>query len=312
MKLFYYQRPDQASNFGDALNPWLWHQLLPDVFNDNEATTFFGIGTLLNNLLPHRAPKARHIVVFSSGVGYESGLPAIDASRWTIYCVRGPLSAQKLGLSPQLAVADGGILVRRLFQATGTKVSNFSFMPHVHHANDGDIVWQKICKQTGFRYIDPRCPVEEVLSAISQTKVLLAEAMHGAIVADALRVPWIPVRTSARILTFKWQDWCASIGVKYQPAYILPLIAGYPPLARGVRSTGRVTLHWLNWLRQGQFSLAQNEWQNRQELIAQQLLQIAQTANPILSSDERIEQLTEQLELRIQQFKLDLATPKFP
>ena len=65
--------------------------------------------------------------------------------------------------------------------------------------------------------IDPRRPVEEVISDIKASKVLLAEAMHGAIVADALRVPWIPIRAHRRHHDFKWHDWCASMSIRYDP-----------------------------------------------------------------------------------------------
>lgn len=310
MKLYYYQRPDKVSNFGDHLNPWLWNQLLPGIFDENETTAFVGIGTLLNNLLPDRLAKAGRIVVFSSGVGYAKGLPVID-DFWKIYCLRGLLSAQKLGVPDQLAVTDGAILVRRVFKPSGHKANRFAYMPHINHVKYDDAVWKLLCEQIGFKYIAPHWPTEQVLSAISQTEVLLAEAMHGAIIADALRVPWIPIRTSARILTFKWQDWCSSINVEYQPIYVTSLLDLDLPVARDIHSSLPATYHWLNWLKQDRFHSLGKLWGDQQQLIATQLVRIAKTTRPNLSDDQRIEQLTVELEERLSNFKTDVVAGKF-
>jgi succinoglycan biosynthesis protein ExoV len=310
MKLFYYSRPDGMSNFGDSLNPWLWNQLLPGVFDEDETTAFVGIGTLLNNLLLKRLSNVRKVAIFSSGIGYEKGLPNIDNS-WTIYCVRGLLSAQKLGLPAKFAVADGAILVRRLFKPTGGKTNRFAFMPHVHHANHGSEFWKLTCEQIGFGYIDPRWPIEQVLSAISQTEVLLAEAMHGAIVADALRVPWISIVTSSRILRFKWLDWCSSINAEYQPSYIAPLSHLYPPAARGIRSSLKATRHWVNWLKQDKFHSLNKIGSSQQTMIAMQLVNIAKTAHPTLSNEYHLNQLTLELEERLDKFRDNVTAGKY-
>src|SRR5262249_35878333 len=49
-------------------------------------------------------------------------------------------------------------------------------------------------------------------------------ALHGAIAADTLRVPWIPVHDSRNddTLLFKWQDWCLSVGLDHQPHFLAP------------------------------------------------------------------------------------------
>lgn len=305
MKLFYYQRPDGVTNFGDHLNPWLWQQLLPGVFDENEATAFVGIGTLLNNLLPQRLPNARKIAVFSSGFGYETASTVVDDA-WKIYCLRGPLSAQKLDVPAKLAVADGAILIRRIFKPKG-KAYRFAYMPHIHHALYGGTTWDSICEQIGFKYIAPYWPIEQVLSAISQTEILLTEAMHGAIVADALRVPWIPIRTSARVLTFKWQDWCSSINLEYQPIYVTPLTSSYPR----IQSSIPVARHWLNWLKQDKLRSLTRIGGDELKLMATQLDRVAKTASPNLSDDNRIEKLTVELEQRLYQFKTDVAAGEF-
>ena len=190
MKLFYFSFPNGMSNFGDDLNPWLWEKLLPGVFDQDNKSIFVGISTLLNDYVP----KANKTAVFASGVGYSKGLPAINES-WKIYCVRGPLSAKKLGIDPQLAVTDGAVLIRKVYEPSTIKKTKFAYMPHITHIIHGGNAWKDICEEAGISYIDPRWETEEVLSAICQTEVLLTEAMHGAIIADALRVPWIPVLT---------------------------------------------------------------------------------------------------------------------
>jgi succinoglycan biosynthesis protein ExoV len=225
--------------------------------------------------------------------------------------VRGFLSAKQLGLGDEFVVADGALLVRRLFQVTGEKKYRFAFMPHVHYAKFAGSQWQEVCQQIGFHYIDPCLPTEQVLSAISQTEVILAEAMHGAIVADALRVPWIPITTSPRILSFKWQDWCSAIGVEYRPRYIMPLLASYLQYSRGMRSFWRALQHWGNCLWQGQVGYLSQSWGDTQRLCANQLLGIAKTARPCLSNEVQVERLTVELESRLEQFKTDLGAGKF-
>jgi succinoglycan biosynthesis protein ExoV len=46
--------------------------------------------------------------------------------------------------------------------------------------------------------------------------------MHAAIVADALRVPWIPVVLSPQSNSFKWLDWTLSLSLPYNPTTLPP------------------------------------------------------------------------------------------
>lgn len=302
MKLFYFRSRNGITNFGDDLNPWLWQKLLPDVFDEDGKSIFVGIGTLLNNYLP----KANQTAIFASGVGYGKGLPTINES-WKIYCVRGPLSAQRLGIAPELAITDGAILIRRVYKLSGNKLNKFAYMPHVDHVIHGDTVWKDICEEAGISYIDPRWETETVLSAICQTEVLLTEAMHGAIIADALRVPWVPILTSSRILPFKWLDWCLTVGVEYEPKYLMPSNNLYSP-GHGVRSTLNF---WKNYTQQAPGRLLNTLLQQESKKVATQLVNIAKTYKPTLSSDVRIEQLTVQVEERLQEFKKDVDAGYF-
>ncbi|WP_071190090.1 polysaccharide pyruvyl transferase family protein [Trichormus sp. NMC-1] len=284
MKLFYYQE----NNFGDKLNPWLWSKLIPGVMDEDQNTTFIGIGTLINDKLSLKTKNARLRVIFGSGVGYEQGVPEVDNS-YKIYCLRGPLSAQALGVSTKLSVTDGAILIRKLFNSNSKKQYKFSYIPHYEMAGEG---WRLVCERLGFGYIDPRWPIEEVLSCISQSEVILAEAMHGAIIADSLRIPWIPVVSNSTILSFKWQDWCQSIGTEYKPSYLKRL--HHPRQKLDILFPARLTRDWF-----------------RQQEAASQLLSITKTVHPSLSTDKNVENLTEEMYNRLQEFKEDLAKGAF-
>jgi succinoglycan biosynthesis protein ExoV len=121
--------------------------------------------------------------------------------------------------------------------------------------------------------------------------------MHGAIVADALRVPWVPIVTSPRILKLKWQDWCSSVNLPYQPDHLYPLIPGYPRYGRGIQSAIAACSHWSQSLQQ--FPLFHSY------SLEQQLMKVSQSAQPVLSSEGRIEQLSVQLEQKLAQLQQD-------
>jgi len=127
---------------------------------------------------------------------------------------------------PALAVVDPAILVRRFLNPHPGPKYPVSFMPHLQSMPHAD--WEALCARIGFHCIDPRAGVAQVLEELQKTELLLAEAMHGAIVADALRVPWIPVRLYSRFAEFKWQDWSQSIRVPLKLTDIPPIYAQPP------------------------------------------------------------------------------------
>jgi succinoglycan biosynthesis protein ExoV len=214
MKLFYYKDP--IANFGDELNPWIWYSLAPELFDDDDSQLLVGIGTLINDKAPRRPFK----YVFGSGVGYH-GFPALDDS-WEFLCVRGPLSAQRLGIEPAKAITDPAVLLTQLLPPGRVRqTATVSFMPH--HVSSGHANWPDICRQAGVNYIDPAADIHDVILQLRQSRLVLAEAMHAAIVADALRVPWIPLVCYDHVLRFKWEDWCQSLKLEYEPV-TLPAI----------------------------------------------------------------------------------------
>lgn len=234
MKLYFFK--DDEGNFGDDLNPWLWPRLLgADFFDDDANELFVGIGTLLN----HRVPAAGRRLVFGSGYGYGQE-PNVHDGTWKFFCVRGPLTVERLGLDPSLAITDPALLIRSVFSTSSARSSTtvVSFMPHCDSARQGN--WQDVCDRAGINLIDPRQPVADVLDALSCTRLLIAEAMHGAIIADALRIPWVPVRCYGHISEFKWRDWCASLCMTYSPSEVSGIFRGDEHLEAPIRLRNQI------------------------------------------------------------------------
>jgi len=285
MKIYYYKHP--SGNVGDDLNPWLWPKLLPQHFSGEvhhqpnmslvdhscQDSLFIGIGTLLSTAIPAANAKA----VFGSGTGYGSAHRSDNAR---FYCVRGPLTAQRLELPAKTAITDSAALLATLgFRAKGKKY-RYAFMPHHSSAEQGQ--WNTVCEDLGLHLINPSGTPQQVIDDILQTEVLITEAMHGAIIADTLRTPWIPVKSHDVILDFKWQDWCASLQMEYKP-HVLPSV--WAPV--GVAGKVRVAI--------------------KQTMAKRALAKVIATAIPVNSNSvvlhQRIDQLLDALEL----FKKDFA-----
>jgi succinoglycan biosynthesis protein ExoV len=208
MKLFYYQ----GNNFGDKLNPLIWNALAPQLLDEDEATVLIGIGTLINSNAPSLPTK----LVFGAGAGYMSPVKTDDT--WEFYCVRGPKTARQLGLKECVAITDPALLLTRICTESVAKTDEVCFMPH--HVSSEYADWRAICAKAGIIYLDPADDTEFLIRKIRGAKLVIAEAMHGAIVADAFRVPWIPVQCYDHILNFKWEDWCESMSLTYRPEII--------------------------------------------------------------------------------------------
>jgi succinoglycan biosynthesis protein ExoV len=203
-------------NFGDDLNAWLWPQLFPGLLGGEDDRRLIGIGSILDarySMLPGKK------IVFGSGARMSATAPKLDSS-WDVRFVRGPLTAAALDLKPSAAITDGAAALGILGLERSCSPDGVGFMPHYRTLEVGD--WQKICDRARVQFIDPTQPVAEVLHAIGKVDRLVTEALHGAIVADLLRVPWLRVcclgmrYEGAEVSEFKWLDWSRSLGVSAQ------------------------------------------------------------------------------------------------
>lgn len=228
MKVFYYK--SKKGNFGDDLNSWLWESIAPGLFDNDSNVMVSGIGTIIDSYMP----DANKWYVFSSGVGYGYPPKSFGGPNWETLCVRGPLSANILGLEKDKYITDGAAFLNGLPEFAplpDSERSGVIFIPHHYAIGVGN--WELACEKAGIEFVSPEWESKLVIQKIRKAKLVIADAMHAAIIADALRVPWVPVITSPQINTFKWLDWTSTINLAYNP-----VVLGSSTLKEYLRSKG--------------------------------------------------------------------------
>ena len=280
MKLTFYRGP--VPNFGDELNLFMWPALLPQHFlDDDESELFVGIGSIIGTQMPQHARK----VVMGSGYAGYMGEPDLHDGTWDVRFVRGPLTAERFGLEADKVVCDSAILLRAVELPPARHGIDVAFMPHFESLQRG--FWPEACALAGITLIDPTDPVETVIAQLKGASVLITEAMHGAIVADALRTPWIGVRPIVHTHQRKWLDWSQALDIELRvhdlwPTNILELHVGMTGRGGGEGRAGAMNRSPLAYLPNRMLTY----------LAAQRLRDLAR-AEPQLSRDLKIVAVTD-------------------
>lgn len=309
MEIYYWKV--EPSNFGDEMNPWLWKKILPEIFTyedvgNSDRKLFVGIGTLIN----HKLPRERKKIIFGSGVGYGD-VPIIDDT-YDIYFVRGPLSAHALNLDSEKFITDPAILINMYLEETKKKIVKkykVSFSPHYSAYKWGD--WDEVCRQVGINCISPFQDVDKVMLDICSSELVLTDSMHGAIFADSLRIPWIPVHPNyGHIHGFKWQDWAQSMCLEYKPNYVEPVWRGFmnKPLKNKVKNLIKYGLRVVGfwkcaWELPDKFRSKPDFF----EKVGNQLLTIANNEQSFLSLDDVFEKKLNMCLEKVEKFRRDYA-----
>ncbi|MBT1065571.1 polysaccharide pyruvyl transferase family protein [Bowmanella sp. Y26] len=217
---FYAWRSTTAGegNFGDDLNDWLWPALMPGNWPLTPNVLLAGVGTVLTRQLP----DAERILILGAGAGYGKLPASLSKPHCHCYGVRGPLTAALLGLDTRQVLADPAILIPDVLAVPQLPPleRQVVFVPHLDSARRAD--WTSVCQLAGITLVDPRQESKAVIRQLAKAKLVLAESMHAAILADAYRVPWIPVWSTCEINMFKWADWALAVGAKVLPERVSP------------------------------------------------------------------------------------------
>jgi len=215
MNLFFYNAID--GNFGDDLNPWLWSKLLGD-FNNYKDVDFVGIGSILDERINKGKNKK---IIFGAGI---RDLIFSPRGNFDVRFVRGPLSSKVFGNSNYITDSAYCLALLEKKYLNIKKQYDCSIIPYFRHRKI--INWKLFEKITGIHVIFPDSDVEGVIEEIGKSEKIICGAMHGAIIADVLRVPWKRLRFGTHgsesyfTSEIKWHDWLYSMEI-YSPIEVI-------------------------------------------------------------------------------------------
>lgn len=189
MELVFWRHP--CSNFGDELNAWIWDELLPGWREASPGVNLFGVGTILQEGM---TPQSGRMLVAGSGFGYNVAPAIRDTSIWDFRFVRGPRTARVLNLPSRDALIDPAALMPFSLSNNNIEKNNkIVLVPHSYTDIYSPLSSKKISEDLNICYVFPRNDSHFVINQIASAKLVIAESLHAAIVADSFRVPWIAV-----------------------------------------------------------------------------------------------------------------------
>ncbi|MFD3396211.1 polysaccharide pyruvyl transferase family protein [Alteromonas macleodii] len=223
MAVYYFK--DNRGNVGDDLNALILRHYFDLKKCEDAPFTLVGIGTLINN----RLPSSKAFNFFTTGYGYQKP-PNFSETSVSAIGLRGPMTLAKIRPfleedEQNIPLLDGAYLTPELIVNDETpKAGRVGLIPHVDSMVVGR--WQEIAKRGQFYLIDPRWEPRKFISALTSCSAVITEAMHGAILADAYRVPWAGFAAYSHINTEKWFDWAESLSIPLKVTSVSPVFKG--------------------------------------------------------------------------------------
>lgn len=299
MKLEYHKAP--RGNFGDDINEWMWNYLLPELNSMGSSDdVLVGVGSILHK---NRLSKySGSISIMGSGYNGGEKLDAVSRERCRFYAVRGPLTQKALELDKNVALLDPGALMADLQPASGQSHQSVLFIPH--HKNlfiHSSFSLENAVAEAGLELLSPELPSKDVLKKIAGASLVVTESLHGAIVADAYRVPWVPVKFGPRVTPFKWHDWASSLDVKMEFFDLLPFFNALYRMERRANGALRRNSIFLDWRKHaGRFESFISPLLSRR-------LRVAAARRPELSAESILSSRKNQLYEAIEMFRKDFS-----
>ncbi|WP_309127661.1 polysaccharide pyruvyl transferase family protein [Microbacterium sp.] len=196
---------DGHPNFGDDLTPMLLprYGLVP-LYREPRAARLVGVGSLLEFL-----PRDYSGAVWGTGLMNDAPHPLADAA---VLAVRGPLTAERIGVEEEPAYGDPGLLVSRHI-ARPAEDGRIVVVPHGHHRAHEALA--ALTRRAGdfARTVNVHRRAASAVREIATGRAVVTTSLHGLVTADAYGIPavWTTLDPPLGGGDFKFRDYEAAV-----------------------------------------------------------------------------------------------------
>lgn len=205
---------DGHPNFGDDLTPWILprYGIVPQ-YREPRAARLIGIGSLLEFV-----DEDYDGAIWGAGLMNDRARPLPAAS---VLAVRGPLTAERIGLEDEPPYGDPGILVARHQRKPETD-DRIAVVPHGHHRGHASLAQLVQAAGDGVRIVNVHQRAGAAVRQIATSRVVITTSLHGLITADAYHIPavWTTLEPPLGGGDFKFRDYEAAVTpgrTRYRP-----------------------------------------------------------------------------------------------
>jgi len=196
---------DGHPNFGDDLTPWLMprYGVLP-IHRLPSSARLAGAGSILGFL-----PEGYAGAIWGSGLMEEVERP-LPESR--VFAVRGPFSAELIGVRGPVVFGDPGLLVAR-HVARPRRRWEIGVVPHGHHRRNPILRRLSQRDDGSVHVINVHRHADSAVREIAACGVIVTTSLHGLITADAFGIPaaWSTLEPALNGGDFKFRDYEAAV-----------------------------------------------------------------------------------------------------
>ncbi|WP_307367679.1 polysaccharide pyruvyl transferase family protein [Microbacterium sp. W4I4] len=196
---------DGHPNFGDDLTPMLLprYGIVP-LYREPRAARLIGVGSLLEFL-----PTDFAGAIWGTGLMNDAAYPLPHA---TVLAVRGPLTAERIGLREQPAYGDPGLLVARHVPRP-VQDGRIAVVPHGHHRTHAGLARLIAAEGDAVRIVNVHQRAAAAVREIAASRAVVTTSLHGLITADAYGIPavWTMLEPPLGGGDFKFRDYEAAV-----------------------------------------------------------------------------------------------------
>lgn len=196
---------DGHPNFGDDLTPWLLprYGIVPQ-YSEPRAARLVGVGSLLEFLPPEFSGA-----IWGTGLMRDAAHPLPAAS---VLAVRGPATAERIGLDDEPAYGDPGLLVARQL-ARPRSDGRIAVVPHGHHRPHTALAERVRAAGRTVRVVNVHQRAAPAVREIAAARAVITTSLHGLITADAYGIPavWTTLEPPLDGGDFKFRDYEAAV-----------------------------------------------------------------------------------------------------